>query len=211
LNRNSPRLFPGIGEDAAFTGWQITARRRNINAHCRYRPGNAGRGLAALWRKAGHEVTALAAAAGTPAAPVSSWRRYQAPTISAALGQVTGLAGKIAIDATSAFPCRNEAFASLAGEVKSFTGGPVAKSFNLNFAALYDQIAVQRVPPGSFYVAEDDARDITGQLITDAGYDPVPLGRLDKARAVEDLAWLLVAAMNDGVPVFYRFAVPGEL
>jgi hypothetical protein len=29
------------------------------------------------------------------------------------LGQVTGLAGKIAIDATSALPCRNEAFASL--------------------------------------------------------------------------------------------------
>ena len=42
--------------------------------------------------------------------------------------------------------------------MKSFTGGPVAKSFNLNFAALYDQIAAQRVPPGSFYVAEDGAR-----------------------------------------------------
>jgi len=51
---------------------------------------------------------------------------------------------------------------------------------------------------------------ITEELITDAGYDPVPLGGLDKARAVEDLAWLLVAAI-DGAPVFYRFAVPGEL
>jgi 8-hydroxy-5-deazaflavin:NADPH oxidoreductase len=95
--------------------------------------------------------------------------------------------------------------------VKSFTGAPVAKSFNLNFALLYDQIAAQRVPPGSFYVAEDGARDITGQFMTDAGYDPVPPGGLDKARAVEDLAWLLLAAMKDGVPVFYRFAVPGEL
>jgi 8-hydroxy-5-deazaflavin:NADPH oxidoreductase len=95
--------------------------------------------------------------------------------------------------------------------VKSVTGGPVAKSFNLNFAVLFDQIAAQRVPPGSFYVAEDGARDITEQFITDAGYDPVPLGGLDKARAVGDLAWLLVAAMKDGVPVFYRFAVPGEL
>jgi 8-hydroxy-5-deazaflavin:NADPH oxidoreductase len=62
--------------------------------------------------------------------------------ISAALGQVTGLAGKIAIDATDAFPSRNEAFASLAEEVKSFTGAPVAKSFNLTFAVLSDQIAV---------------------------------------------------------------------
>jgi hypothetical protein len=50
-----------------------------------------------------------------------------------------------------------------------------------------------------------------GQLVTDTGYDPVPLAGLDKARAVEGLAWLLVAAMKDGVPVFYRFAVPGEL
>jgi predicted dinucleotide-binding enzyme len=82
---------------------------------------------------------------------------------------------------------------------------------NLNFAVLHDQIAAQRVPPGSFYVAEDGARDITGQLSTDAGYDPVPPGGLDKARAVEDLAWLLVAAMNDGAPVFHRFAVAGGL
>jgi hypothetical protein len=49
--------------------------------------------------------------------------------------------------------------------------------------------------------------DITGQFMTDAGYDPVPLGGLDRARAVEDLAWLLVAA----VTVLYRCAVPGEL
>jgi len=133
------------------------------------------------------------------------------PAISAALGQVTGLAGKIAVDAASAFPSRSEAFASLAEGVKSFTGVPVAKSFNLNFAVRSDQIAAQRVPPGGFYVAGDGARDIAGQFITDAGYDPVSLGGLDKARAVEDLAWLLVAAVKDGVPVFYRFAVPGEL
>jgi 8-hydroxy-5-deazaflavin:NADPH oxidoreductase len=131
--------------------------------------------------------------------------------ISAALGAVTGLAGKVAIDATNAFPSRNEAFASLAEEVKSFTGGPVAKSFNLNFAVLYDQIAAQRARPSSFYVADDGARVITEQLITDAGYDPVPLGGLGKARAVEDLTWLLFAAMKDDTPVFYRFAVPGEL
>ena len=35
-----------------------------------------------------------------------------------------------------------------------------------------------------------------------------PEGGLDKARAVEDLAF---AAMKDGVPVLYRCAVPGEL
>jgi predicted dinucleotide-binding enzyme len=51
---------------------------------------------------------------------------------------------------------------------------------------------------------------ITEELITDAGYDPVPLGGLDKARAVEDLAWVRVAAMKDGARIFYCFAVPGE-
>ena len=33
---------------------------------------------------------------------------------------------------------------------------------------------------------------------------------LDKACAVEDLAWVLVVAGKDGVLVFGRFAVPGE-
>ena len=173
--------------------------------------GNVGGGLAALWRKAGHEVTALGRGGGDASGAGVVVVAVPGPAISAALGQVTGLAGKIAIDATNAFPSRNEAFASLAEEVKFFTGAPVAKSFNLNFAVLYDQIAAQRVPPGSFYVAEDGAREVTEELIRDAGYDPVPLGGLDKARAVEDLARLLVAAMKDGAPVFYRFAVPGEL
>jgi hypothetical protein len=31
-----------------------------------------------------------------------------------------------------------------------------------------------------------------------------------RARALEDLIWLLLVAMKDGEPVFYRFAVPGE-
>jgi 8-hydroxy-5-deazaflavin:NADPH oxidoreductase len=154
--------------------------------------GNVGGGPAALWRQAGHQVTALsrdgahASAAGVVVVAVPG------NAISEALGKITGLAGKIAIDSTNAFPSRNDAFPSLAEEVKSFTGGPVAKSFNLNFAALYDQVSAQRVRPSSFYAGDDGARQITEQLITDAGYDPVPLGGLDKARAVEDLSWLPV-------------------
>ena len=153
--------------------------------------GNRRPGLAALWRKAGHEVTALGRRGGDACGADVVVMAVPGPAISAALGQVTGLAGKIAINA---FPSRNEAFPSLAEEVKSVTGAPVAKSFDLNFAALYDQFAAQRVPPGSCDVAEDGARDITGQFMTDADYDPVPLGGLDKARAVEDLTWVLVAA-----------------
>jgi 8-hydroxy-5-deazaflavin:NADPH oxidoreductase len=173
--------------------------------------GNVGGGLAALWRKAGHEVTELGRGGGDASGAGVIVVAVPGSAISAALGAVTGLAGKIAIDATNAYPFRNEAFPSLAEEVKSFTGGPVAKSFNLNFAVLYDQIAAQRARPSNFYVADHGAGAVTEQLITDIGYDPVPLGGLDRARAMEDLTWLLLAAMKDGAPVFCRFAVPGEL
>ena len=40
------------------------------------------------------------------------------------------------------------------------------------------------------------------------GYDPVRVGGLDKARALEDLSWLLFAAAPEGAPFSYRFAAP---
>jgi predicted dinucleotide-binding enzyme len=49
------------------------------------------------------------------------------------------------------------------------------------------------------------------RLIADAGYDRAALGGLDKARAVEDLTWLLFAAMKDGTPVFSASSSPCEL
>ena len=172
--------------------------------------GNVGGGLAALWRKAGHEVTALGRDGGDASDADVVLVAVPGPAVSAALGKVTGLADKIAIDATNAYPSRNQAFPSLAEEVQSITAGPFAKSFNLNYASLYDQVAAQRVRPGSLYAADGAADGIAGQLITDAGYDPVRVGGLDKARALEDLTWLLFAA-QDGAPIFYRFAAPGEL
>ena len=65
--------------------------------------------------------------------------------------------------------------------------------------------------PSSLYAADGAADAIAGQLITDAGYDPVRVGGLDKARALEDLSWLLFAAAQAGAAFFYRFAAPGEL
>ena len=173
--------------------------------------GNVGGGLAALWRKVGHDVTMLGRDGGDASGADIVVVAVPGAAISAVLSKITGLTGKIAIDATNAFPSRNPAFPSLAAEVKSVIGGPVAKSFNLNFAVLYDQIAAQRVPPSSLYAADEGAREITRQLITDAGYEPVLVGSLDQARALEDLSWLPAAAMKDSSPVFYRFAIPGEL
>jgi predicted dinucleotide-binding enzyme len=53
---------------------------------------------------------------------------------------------------------------------------------------------------------------VTEQLSRDAGYDPVSLGGLEYARAMEDGLRLLFAANQAGLgPFFYRFAKPGEL
>jgi hypothetical protein len=172
--------------------------------------GNVGGGLADLWRKAGHEVTALGRDGGDAAGADVVVVAVPALSISEVLGKVSGLDGKIAIDACNALPDRNQAFPSMAHEVKSFTGGPVAKGFNVNFAALYDQIAAQRARPSNLYCGDDDALPVTRQLSIDAGYDPVPVGGLDKARAIEEVAWLPLAA-GGGSPVFYRFGPPGDL
>ena len=53
----------------------------------------------------------------------------------------------------------------------------------------------------------------TEQLIRDAGYDPVPVGGLDMARALEDHIGLVFAISRaaTGGPFFYRIARPGEL
>ena len=106
--------------------------------------------------------------------------------IAEALGKVSGLAGKIAIDATNPFAGRDEKYESLTHQVKSIIGGPVAKAFNTNFADLYDQIDDQRVRPSNLYAAEDGARAVTEQLSHDAGFDPVLVGGLELARALEE-------------------------
>src|SRR5512132_2825400 len=132
--------------------------------------------------------------------------------IADALGKVSGLQGKLAIDTTNPYAGRNQAYPSLAHEVKALVGGPAAKAFNVNFAVLYDQIDQQRVRPGNLYAAEEDAREVTKQLINDAGYDPVWVGGLDQARALEDHLGLVVAVTQAGLgPFFYRYAKPDEL
>ena len=174
--------------------------------------GNVGGGLARLWEQAGHDVTALGSDGGDASDADVVVVAVPPDAIADALGKVSGLEGKVAIDATNALGGRNEAFESLAHEVKSIVGGPTAKAFNINFAALYDQIGEQRARPSNLYAAEDDARDVAEQLIRDAGYDPVYAGGLDNARTLEDHIGLVFAINQGGLgQFFYRIARPGEL
>jgi predicted dinucleotide-binding enzyme len=148
--------------------------------------GNIGGGLARIWQQAGHTVTTLGHEGGDASDADVVLVAVPSGSISDALGTVTGLEGKTAIDATNAFGSRDEQYESLAPQVKAHTNGPVAKAFNANFARLYDQVREQRVPPSCLYAADDEAREVTEQLIRDAGYEPVSLGGLESSRALED-------------------------
>jgi len=170
--------------------------------------GNIGGGLGRRWERAGHTVTMLGQDGGDASGADVVLVAVPSGSISEALGKVTGLDGKIALDATNAFSGRDEQHESLAHEVKAHTNGPVAKAFNANSAVLYDQVDDQRVRPGCLYAADDEAQDVAQQLIRDAGYEPENLGGLEGARALEDFVTGLFIKL---APIYYRFAPPGEL
>jgi 8-hydroxy-5-deazaflavin:NADPH oxidoreductase len=170
--------------------------------------GNIGGGLARLWEQAGHDVTSLGRDGGDASDADVVLVAVPSGAVSEALGKVSGLEGKTALDTANAFTGRNEQYESFAHEVKAHTNGPVAKAFNANFAALYDQIGQQRARPSCLYAADDEAREVTEQLIRDAGYDPVSVGGLENARALEDFVPGVLGQIGR---VFYRFAPAGEL
>lgn len=170
--------------------------------------GNIGGGLARLWVAAGHEVSPLGRDGGDASAADVVLVAVPSGSISEALAKVTGLEGKVAIDAANAFTGRNEQYESFAHEVKAHTNGPVAKAFNANSARLYDKVREQRVRPSCLYAADDAAREVTEQLIRDVGYEPVSLGGLENARALEDF---VTGVFGKVAPIFYRFAAPGDL
>jgi predicted dinucleotide-binding enzyme len=174
--------------------------------------GNVGGGLAKRWERAGHEVRALGSDGGDGADADVVVVAVPSGAIPDALRNVTGIDGKTAVDTTNTLGERDDAYPSLAHQVKSILGGPTAKAFNTNYAVLYDEIDAQRVRPGSFYAADDDARAVTEQLIRDAGFDPVAVGGLENARLLEDRLRLGIAIANAGLgPHFYRYARPGNL
>jgi 8-hydroxy-5-deazaflavin:NADPH oxidoreductase len=174
--------------------------------------GNIGGGLGALWRGAGHEVDELGRDGGDASGADVILVAVPSGTIAEALGKVTGIAGKTAIDATNAFGGRDDAYESLAHQVKAIVGGPTAKSFNLNFANLFGEVAAQRARPSNLFAADDEARAVTEQLIRDAGFEPAFVGGLEHARELEDHIGLMMALSSAGLGRhFYRYAAPGQL
>jgi len=174
--------------------------------------GNVGGGLGELWRGAGHEVVEVGRDGGDCSGSDAVLLAVPQTAIADALGSMSGLEGVPVIDAINAVRGpRPEGFESLAEYVKSLTGGPVAKAFNANFASLYDRIGEARAMPSMVYAADDGAREVTEQLIRDAGFEPVSAGGLENARAVEDFLGVIFAVAGQSGPFFYRIAPPEKL
>jgi 8-hydroxy-5-deazaflavin:NADPH oxidoreductase len=133
--------------------------------------------------------------------------------IAEALDGVDGLAGKTVIDATNLVGVEPPAgFSSNAEFVKSRTDGPTAKSFNVNFARLYDRLGDASSPPSNLWCGDDEAREVVEQLNRDAGYEPIYAGPLENAAAQENFLALVFAINQGGLgPFFYRIAPPDRL
>jgi hypothetical protein len=174
--------------------------------------GNVGGGLADLWERAGHQVTRLDRDGGDVSDTDVVLVAVPGEAIAQALDKVTGVKGKTVIDATNRIGAEPpDGFASNAEFVKSRTGGPTAKSFNINFASLYDRLAEARVRPSNLWCGDEEARAVVEQLNRDAGYDPVYTGPLENASAQENLLAVIFAISESMGPYVYRFAPIEEL
>jgi predicted dinucleotide-binding enzyme len=176
--------------------------------------GNIGGGLARLWEKAGHEVTTIGHEGGDVSAAEAVLLAVPGGAVAGALEGIEGLAGKTVIDATNLWGTEPPSgFASNAEYVKSVTGGPTAKSFNINFAALLDRIAEAASTPSNLWCGDEETREVVEQLNRDAGYEPVCAGPLKNAAMQEQFLPLVFAIAKEGGrgQFFYRMAPPDQL
>ena len=171
--------------------------------------GNVGGGLADRWERAGHEVTRIGKDGGDVSDAEAVLIAVPGGAIEDAVASVHGIEGKTVIDATNVGGAEPPSgFASNAEFVKSRTGGATAKAFNINFAALYDQLDEASTPPSNIWSGDEEARDVVEQLTRDAGYEPVYAGPLENAGAQERAIGLIFGLSQNEGRFFYRIAPP---
>jgi 8-hydroxy-5-deazaflavin:NADPH oxidoreductase len=175
--------------------------------------GNVGGGLAKFWRAAGHDVTEIGKEGGDVSDADAVLFAVPGAALADAVANVRGLDGKTAIDATNLIGAEPPSgFNSNAEFLKSKTNGPTAKSFNLNFARAYDQLAEAKSRPSNIWSGDEEARDVVEQLNRDAGYEPVHAGGLENAHAQEEMLGIFFAINQSGLgPFVYRMASPQDL
>src|ERR671921_2456235 len=174
--------------------------------------GNVGGGLADLWERAGHEVTRIGREGGDVSDAEAVVVAIPGDAVADALDKVQGIEGKTVIDATNLWGVDPPAgFSSNAEYVKSRTNGPTAKSFNTNFASLYERIDEARSTPSNMWSGDEEARQVVEQLNQDAGYEPLYAGPLENAAAQETFIKLTAGISQGMPPFFYRIAPPDQL
>ena len=116
-------------------------------------------------------------------------------------------------DATNTFGVHPAGFESLAQQVQSIVGGPTAKAFNTNFAALYDRIDAEpfrqarsspriRKPVRGYRAADPRRRIRPGDF----------LGDLSQAALLENMIGITMGVARSGLgPFFYRFSRPPSM
>jgi predicted dinucleotide-binding enzyme len=172
--------------------------------------GNVGGGLADRWERAGHDVSRIGKDGGDVSDAEVVLVAVPGGAVADVLESVQGLEGKTVIDATNLVGVEPPAgFRSNAEFVKSKTNGPTVKSFNLNFARLYDQIEGQSPKPGNIWSGDEEARDVAEELIRDAGYEPVYGGPLENAGPQEQFLRIMLGISNETGHCFYSFWSPG--
>lgn len=174
--------------------------------------GTIGGTLARLWTAAGHDVTELGHEGGDAAGADVVLLAMPYGAVPEALTNVSGVAGKLVIDATNRLGGEDppEGFSSNAEYVKAQTAGPTAKAFNLNFGKLFEQAAKASQRPQNIWTGDEDARATVEQLTRDMGMEPIHGGALGAAGLQEAFAQMLMAIVSDvdaGL-LFYRFAAP---
>jgi predicted dinucleotide-binding enzyme len=171
--------------------------------------GNVGGALQRVLSANGHDVDTLGREGGDVADADAVVLAVPGDAVEDALGSLTGVEGKILIDATNPLQGRPDGVESLSAQAKSIAHGPTAKAFNTNFAALFEQAASARERPTMPICGDDEALPVAEQLSRDCGYEPVVLGGLEHAAGLEDyVSGILIPLVMTRGPLFYRFDWP---
>lgn len=171
--------------------------------------GNVGGALQSVLSANGHDADTLGSDGGDAADADAVILAVPGGAVEDALRRVSGVEGKVLIDATNPLQGRPDGVESLAAWAKSVANGPTAKAFNTNFASLFAQAAAADRRPTMPICGDDEAVAVAEQLSRECGYDPVVLGGLEHASALEDyVGGVMIPLVMTRGPFFYRFDWP---
>jgi predicted dinucleotide-binding enzyme len=178
--------------------------------------GQIGGTLGKLWASAGHEVTELGHDGGDAGDADVVLLAVPGTVVSEGLAGVSGLQGKVILDATNRISSETPppaGYDSVAEYVKETTGaGSVAKVFHLNYGAILGRAAAAERRPSNLWVGDEGARDAVEQLSADIGMEAAYGGPLERAAVAEEFTEILISVRQEaGAPIFYRFATPESI